>query len=288
MKSRSQHLFAFICIVAQLIYSITSTRADTDGPYTYSIDDGFATITEFYDNYEGSLVITNSLGGYPVTRIGDEAFRGCNNLTSIIIVDQVTNIGHLAFKDCIGLTNIIIPISVTSIGYESFYGCASLPTVTIPNGIVGPHSFQNCTNLQSVVTGSGVTLIDHYAFINCNRLERVYVTGNAPGVEWNSFNNSDLATIYYFPDTTGWTDVFGSKFPVLWNPSLASMNISTGVVVCTITGTPGIPVQLEASTNLQTGPWVRQIRTNVTAGLINTMSAIDSDCPATFYRITGP
>ena len=64
-----------------------------------------------------------------VTRIGNNAFYGCNTLTSIAIPETVTIIGHAAFSSCSNLTSIVIPNTVDSIG-----GCA----------------FENCTNLKSV------------------------------------------------------------------------------------------------------------------------------------------
>lgn len=64
-----------------------------------------------------------------VTRIGNNAFYGCNTLTSIAIPETVTIIGGAAFSSCSNLTSIVIPNTVDSIG-----GCA----------------FENCTNLKSV------------------------------------------------------------------------------------------------------------------------------------------
>ena len=54
-----------------------------------------------------------------VTNIGEDAFCGCKNLTSVTILDSVTNIGGSAFYNCTGLTSVIIPDSVTSIGFGS-------------------------------------------------------------------------------------------------------------------------------------------------------------------------
>jgi hypothetical protein len=39
-----------------------------------------------------------------VTRIEDEAFRGCTSLTSVTIPDSVTNIGYAAFDSCANCT----------------------------------------------------------------------------------------------------------------------------------------------------------------------------------------
>ena len=55
-----------------------------------------------------------------VTNIGEDAFCGYKNLTSVTIPDSVTSIGSSAFDGCTGLTSVTIPDSVTSIGYRSF------------------------------------------------------------------------------------------------------------------------------------------------------------------------
>ena len=55
--------------------------------------------------------------------IGDNAFWGCEYLTSIEIPDSVKSIGNLAFNFCKSLTSIEIPDSVKSIGNIAFSGC---------------------------------------------------------------------------------------------------------------------------------------------------------------------
>ncbi len=69
----------------------------------------------------GSYTIPNS-----VTSIGNGAFYGCANLTSVAIPNSVTSIGYMAFYCCTSLTSITIPNSVSRIGTNAFEGCSSL------------------------------------------------------------------------------------------------------------------------------------------------------------------
>ncbi len=71
-----------------------------------------------------NTVIPNS-----VTSIGDDAFYGCNGLTSVTIPNSVNSIGYTAFSGCSGLTSVTIPKSVTHIGFEAFRKCESLDTL---------------------------------------------------------------------------------------------------------------------------------------------------------------
>ena len=91
-----------------------------------------------------------------VTSIGDGAFQGCVDLTSIPIPNSVMEIGYNAFENCKGLTSIAIPSSVTSIRDRAFRGCEDLTSITIPNSVteIGLGVFDNCTGLISVITQS--------------------------------------------------------------------------------------------------------------------------------------
>ena len=64
-----------------------------------------------------------------VTVIGEGAFAGCSELTSISIPEGITSIGENAFFDCQGLESITIPSSVKSIGIGAFSDCPSLAKI---------------------------------------------------------------------------------------------------------------------------------------------------------------
>ena len=125
-------------------YVVNDGKAEIRGEGSYS-----SAIT---NTTTGALVIPASLGGLPVTSIGDYAFYYCAGLTSVVIPSSVTSIGWHAFQGCSGLTSVTIPASVTSIGSSAFSGCNGLTSVTIPNSVteIGDSAFYECSGLTSV------------------------------------------------------------------------------------------------------------------------------------------
>ena len=75
----------------------------------------------------GSLIILDS-----IVYIMDNAFYGCESLTTVAIPDTVTQIGARTFSGCTSLTTVTIPDTVTFMGNEVFYGCKSLTVINIP------------------------------------------------------------------------------------------------------------------------------------------------------------
>lgn len=155
-----------------------TAEAATSGIYTYEIADGEATITACDTWASGAITIPSTLGGYPVTSIGDHAFAGCSSLTSVTIDNSVTSIGESAFASC-SLESVTIGNSVTSIG-----DCA----------------FQVCYNLTSVTIGNSVTNIGYCAFTDCYSLTNIAVDNSNQyysGADGVLFNKDKTVLIQY-------------------------------------------------------------------------------------------
>ena len=54
-----------------------------------------------------------------VSKIGNRAFYGCGDLSSIKLTEKITTIGHSAFEDC-NIEEIRLPKNVTSLGRYVF------------------------------------------------------------------------------------------------------------------------------------------------------------------------
>ncbi len=94
------------------VFLSSSAFALQSGDFTYTTDNVTVTITGYTAGYSATgkaVVIPDTIDGKPVVSIGDWAFSGRYNVTSITIPNSVTSIGDEAFSNCIGLTSITIP-----------------------------------------------------------------------------------------------------------------------------------------------------------------------------------
>lgn len=155
------------------------------------------------DTFKNCNELTSVIIPKGVTRIGYDVFFGCKNLSSITIPDTVTYIAHNAFWGCDSLTNITIPGSVETTAGWTFYRCKNLTNATFLDGAVyiGESVFGDCGRLSSVTIPTSVTMIDNGAFAGCSGLKDVYYGGNE--AQWKAINivgtNDELlkAAIHY-------------------------------------------------------------------------------------------
>lgn len=156
---------------------------EVDGIYynVVSSVDLTCSVTSGNNSYSGSIVIPSEVifngKNLSVTSIGFSAFRGCYDLTSVVIPNSVTHIEDCAFSACYGLTSIEIPNFVTKIGTDAFSACSGLTSVEIPNSVtsIGTSAFHGCSGLTSVKIPNSITSIRNSAFNGCSGLTSVEI-----------------------------------------------------------------------------------------------------------------
>lgn len=141
-----------------------------------------------------SGTITDAAGTpYTITTIGEEAFTGCESLTSITLPDGVTTIGEGAFWQCPNLTSITLPDSVEIIGTRAFKDCWALDSIDLKGSlkIIDVEAFDQCSSLTSInLSGcTNLTTIGYAAFNNCWNLERITLPDNLTTIETEAFQN---------------------------------------------------------------------------------------------------
>lgn len=144
----------------------------------------------------GSLVIEYILGD-DITSIGDWAFYGCKNLTSVIIGNNIKSVGYHAFDDCPCLTEPML----------SAYGFVHMPAsysgeyeVPIGTRTIADGAFAGCKELTKVTIPASVTFIGYHAFKNCPGLTEIHVAAannNYCSVDGVLYNKSKTKLIAY-------------------------------------------------------------------------------------------
>ena len=153
-------------------------------------------------------VVPAAHNGLPVLHIGEDAFRGHHNLTSIYLPDTIQTIGSCAFFDCYQLSSITLPASAVfqkenpsnyacrdakSLFVHLTAGSGTMPdftgnytwtpwysaswynipvTVVIDDGVknIGASAFRACDDLISLTVGKDVAAVGDEAFHGCSSL----------------------------------------------------------------------------------------------------------------------
>lgn len=167
--------------------------------YMYIPGEGIANVLPGdYKNFQEVTIrssVTINGANYYVKGIGDKAFFGCSNLTSLVIQNGVETIGNYAFQDCSNLNDFSFPNSLKTIGVQAFWDCYQLTSLVFPEGIqeVGRGAFAFCGNVRKIVLPSTLTSIASGAFEFINPLYAVISRIEKPFViEKSVFNLNEM------------------------------------------------------------------------------------------------
>ncbi len=208
----------------RLLYGCNSTQIPT------SVEDigGGA----FYGCMIDSVIIPEG-----VTRIHENAFTYCQNLTKIHISSTVEAIGEYAFYHCPNITSItvderneyfdsrsecnailcgeylvrgcnttVIPSGVEVIGTGAFSQCAGLQNIAIPEGVttIRGDAFWNCLSLRRIDLPSTLVTIEEWGggqFAGCTSLDSIYIPANVKEIGIGMFSGcSSLRSIVVDPE----------------------------------------------------------------------------------------
>ena len=122
-------IFTFIAVL--FAACMMAEEFEVDGIYYSTLTSNTVQVVKpTSGKYTGDITIPATVYNgqtYQVVAIGDYAFQGANQVTSVTLpLVGITSIGSFAFNDCTGLTSFMLPASITSIGERAFYLCDNL------------------------------------------------------------------------------------------------------------------------------------------------------------------
>lgn len=232
--SRCGAIFLICCLMVALLP--LPANAGTYDVLTYEIADGEVTITGCAKNTTGKVVVPDTIEGYPVTAIGEQAFRSQSYITEIVLPDSVKTIEEKAFfccrsmtairlpsdltvindyvlADCSSLTSLHIPASVKQIVRFALYDCPNISTLTVESGNKTFYSTGNClirtadkavvfANTHSTIpTDGSVTTLAKYAFLALPDLVNVSIPRGITTVESGAISSCDNLVSIHLSDT---------------------------------------------------------------------------------------
>lgn len=182
------------------------------------------TITK-YTGTESTVILPSTIGSWPVTKIGEDAFQDNTTITSVTIPANVTEIGSNAFADCTNLTSVhyegdwsnltiqsgnpavqdaanaplfdfeFIPPDNTAVIVTNYKYNGAAADVTIPSRYqgkpvttIGHAAFFNSA-VTSVTIPDSVTSISDEAFINCPKLTNISIPNSVTYIGFSAFSN---------------------------------------------------------------------------------------------------
>lgn len=160
---------------------------------------------------DGELRIPETLMGYPVTRIGDYAFKNCHALTKIKIPSTITSIGRHPFEGS-SLTTLPLPESLRQLDSNPMTGCDTILTVTIAgdnsyftilNGLLYDKDAKiliGCAPRQEAASiAISCEVIGEEAFYGCFRTSTLNIPENVATIDELAFNYMPRLQSLVFP-----------------------------------------------------------------------------------------
>ena len=223
-------------------FTITVTAPSRD----FTFDATTGTIKKYNGN-DAVVNIPSTISGWPVTKIGEDAFQDNTTITSVTIPASVTEIGSNAFAGCTNLTSVNYEGDWSNLTIQSgnpavqdaakdaaneqlfdfkfilnntavivirYNGTAA--DVTIPSRYKGKpvtaidHAAFHDSAVTSVTIPDSVTSIPDAAFYNCGNLETIHIPVSVTFIGSYAFDDCpNLMTVTYSGSKTQWDKING-------------------------------------------------------------------------------
>lgn len=190
MIKTNERVLSVVLAVAFVLSMVTAIMPTTvlaatlsEGNYTYTVEDGKATIISYFGGDSEFIIIPSTIGGYPVTTIGDgvqTVFSNNKTRGVVIFPDSVTKISKQAIYDYNVTYAFSIPNSVTAIS-DGATSSIAIATIYSTDGSeaqryakqIGSGFNSSAVNL-SVTTGKGGSISNSGKYLIPKTLEKKY------------------------------------------------------------------------------------------------------------------
>ena len=167
LKKQMRKIFTLFLLLIPLWVQAQEDDAWNEADSTLTVTLGETSIGP-YSPYKSKTIHVIIKAGTEETNIEASAFNAWPALKTAIIEDGVTSIGNDAFNGCKQLTSITIPSTMETIALRAFLECTLLEKVEIamPSNIttIGESAFYNCSSLQSITIPAGIKTIETNTF----------------------------------------------------------------------------------------------------------------------------
>ena len=113
-----------IAIMMGIFASAMPSFALNYGSFSYEIVNEEIIITKYIGSNKTSAVVPATINNLPVVAIGEGAFKGNTELTSVTVKSGIKDVGASAFEDCTALATISLPDTIIHIGEKAIYNTA--------------------------------------------------------------------------------------------------------------------------------------------------------------------
>lgn len=198
-------LVSMFCLMLSMTVFSEEAEIFVSGDFEYSLLENRTAEITGYTGETTELEVPSELDGYSVTSIGNTAFWGCSNLTSITLPESITSIGDNPFVQCsdisfkvspdhpyltviddvlfskpdkrlvccpVGEEVYVVPEGIISIGNNAFTGCSNLTSITLPESMmsIGDSAFGACSSLTNITLPERITSIGRNPFEYCGEI----------------------------------------------------------------------------------------------------------------------
>lgn len=186
--------------------------------FNISFADDKVTITGCHASLSGTVKVPETIGGYKVTAIGDNAFAGNDKIEKLVLPAGIEKIGEKAFAG----SKTVVEFEVANANYavidgilynkartEIIYCPASKAAkeFAIPSNVtaIAAGAFRNVTVIEKLTVPATVTSIGKDAFSGCTGIKNVVVESTK--TQWGEVaiadgNEALLGAIFTYTDTS--------------------------------------------------------------------------------------